>query len=170
MSLKLSQVDDRLRRRIQTQIDEEDLARQAERKVKLHPELATQMLPQPTAAQMLSNQIASEGRRVRQGEPKLRKWESEWLEIVKADQKYFNCRAQSIRWRLANGAWYKPDVTAQNVLNGQLTCFEVKGGKGMKGVAKGILALKVAATTYPENKWIIIWKDNGQWRQQEIKP
>jgi len=110
-------------------------------------------------------------KRIRQGEIKLRPWENEWKASLEASGDWVNVKGQSIRVRLANGAWYKPDITAK--LFGQreaLFAWEVKGGKKMKGVAKGILALKVAAALYPEIVWILVWKEAGSWRQQIVEP
>jgi len=113
----------------------------------------------------------AEGKRIRQGEPKQGKWELEWKRTLEASGDWLHVRAQSLRVRLANGAWYKGDVTATN--KGpipRLHVWEVKGGAKMKGVAKGVLALKVAATQYPEICWTLVWKENGIWKSQEVLP
>ena len=111
-------------------------------------------------------------KRVRQGEKPMNKLEAEWGRIL--EPLAVHLRAQSKRYRLANSAWYKPDWTGE-VLNKDTdefdeTCWEVKGGKKMKGHAKSMLTLKVAASTWPEIRWILVWKENGQWQQQTILP
>ncbi len=114
--------------------------------------------------------FAAEGKRIRQGEPKPRKWELEWKQMLDDSPHWEHVRAQSFRVRLANGAWYKGDVTACRKGLPRIHVFEVKGGAKMKGVAKGILAIKVAASQYPEICWTLVWKDRGVWRQQEVLP
>lgn len=114
---------------------------------------------------------ALEGKRVRQGEPKVRPWEQEWENKLNESGDWVHVKAQSIRVRLANGSWYKCDVSAVPFGKpSELHFFEIKGGNKMKGVAKGILALKVAASKYPEINWHLVWKENGEWFHQTIKP
>lgn len=113
--------------------------------------------------------LAAEGKRIRQGEPKLNKWETEWKFILEIGG-WSHIRAQSIRVRLGNGSWYKGDVSAVNQETGRIHVWEVKGDARMKGVAKGILALKVAASQYPEICWTLVWKERGAWKQQEVLP
>ena len=146
---------------------------------KLNPHLFGQLPPQNNPqvecarpkVKTLCEVFAAEGKRIRQGEPKQGKWELEWKRMLEASGDWLHVRAQSFRVRLANGAWYKGDVTATN--KGpipRLHVWEVKGGKGMKGVAKGTLALKVAAAQYPEICWTLVWKENGKWQAQEVLP
>lgn len=113
--------------------------------------------------------LAAPPKRIRQGEPKVRPWEQEWENILNENGAWVHVKAQSFRVRLANGAWYKPDVSAVRFGMQRLHCWEVKGGKKMKGVAKGILALKVAASQYPEIVWTLCWKENGAWKQQQVQ-
>jgi hypothetical protein len=40
----------------------------------------------------------------------------------------------------------------------------------MKNVDRGILALKVAASSWPEVQFILIWKEQGVWNFQEVLP
>jgi phenylalanyl-tRNA synthetase alpha subunit len=110
------------------------------------------------------------GKRIKQGEPKLRKWEQEWKERLEASGEWTHVKAQSLRVRLASGAWYKGDISAVRRADNRVCVFEVKGGEKMKGVAKGILALKVAASLYQEFEWTLVWKDSGQWNQQKVLP
>ncbi len=113
-------------------------------------------------------------KRIRQSEPKIRPWEQEWADKLKSSGEWMHVKAQSFRVRLANGAWYKPDVSAVSALAAQdeqqIYCWEIKGGKKMKGVAKGILALKVAASQYPEIVWTLCYKEKGEWMQQIVDP
>ena len=107
--------------------------------------------------------------RVRQdSKPLMNKLESGWHSVLKlcdqVDQS--TLRAQAIRFKLANGAWYKPDITA--IVSGKQTAWECKGPKQMKGIAKGMLTIKVAAAQWPEVEFRLVWKQDGRWHQQII--
>jgi hypothetical protein len=121
--------------------------------------------------------LRTEGKRVRQSSaPKMNKLEAEWFEIISRQfPNYPRPRAQAKRYRIGNGAWYKPDATATRwpAINGgpdRETAWEVKGPKYMKNVDRGILALKVAASSWPEVQFILIWKEQGVWNFQEVLP
>lgn len=159
-----------------SEIERRAKASQSESFRRLNPHLFTVGAPTQTANAMLTavqgkplwQVFAEEDKRIRQGEKKPSKTEQEWQRMVEATHQYVHIKAQSLRVRLANGAWYKPDVTGIREDTGIVHCWEVKGGSKMKGVSKGMLALKTAATTYPEFAWILVWKEKGQWKQQEI--
>lgn len=106
---------------------------------------------------------------VRQDKPP-NKWEQEYAAILRA--KYPDCRVreQSFKVRVANGAFYKCDLTVSKPLRGGFICVEVKGKRGMKGHAKGILAIKTAAAQWPEFDFVLVWKQEGVWCEQWIKP
>ena len=111
---------------------------------------------------------ATVAKRIRQGEKPPNKLESDWrlhLVTLHPDIKF---RDQAIRFRLANGAWYKPDLMAW--MNCRMVCWETKGPKQAKNVARGILTIKVAAALWPEVLFILVWKENGEWKQQEVLP
>jgi len=111
--------------------------------------------------------VFGDGSRVRQEKkPLMNRLELEAFNYLSVDPIVTHLRAQSLRLKLANGAWYKPDISG--LVGGKMTCWECKGGSGMKGAAKGILALKVAATTYPEMDFFLVWKDGGQLKMQKI--
>ena len=112
---------------------------------------------------------AAPGLRIRQGEKKPNKLESDWFEYLKLDHPEGCVRTQAIRFRLANGAWYKTDFCAWQT-NGRLHCWETKGGKQMKGHSKGMLTVKVAAALWPEVKFFLVWKEKGIWKTQEVLP
>lgn len=117
-------------------------------------------------------------RRIRQDhKPLMNRLEQAWFDNLKswaADRDFDiqGIRAQAIRVRISNGAWFRADCSA--IINQRLTFFECKGPSGMKNVDRGILALKVAASTYPEFDWYLVWKDNGkltgQWVAQQVLP
>lgn len=74
--------------------------------------------------------------------------------------------AQAVRFRLANGAWYKPDFFCPT---GKMA-WEIKGPKQMKGIARGMLTIKMAAARYPEILWMLVWWENDEWQFQRILP
>lgn len=111
-----------------------------------------------------------EDKRVRQDEtPKLNKLETDWRNVLRVTlPPGTEILEQAIRLRIGNGAWYKPDLAA--VVNGVLTLWECKGPKKVKGVAKGVLAIKAAASLFKHFKFMLVWKDNNVWKTQEILP
>ena len=116
-------------------------------------------------------------KRIRQsGRPLLNKLEGEWFAVINsAEPPFLHIRAQAKRYKLANGAWYKPDMTATAVSEHDLSlteiAWEVKGNKG-KNIDRGLLALKFAAAAWPEVRFILVWKDKvtGAWQQQRVLP
>lgn len=103
-------------------------------------------------------------KRIRQSsKPVLNKLEQEfldWLERVEPGHGYI---PQSVRFKLANGLWYKPDVVSFDLI----TCWEVKGPYAYRG---GFENLKMAAHQYPIIIWKLVWKENGQWKEQIVLP
>lgn len=109
--------------------------------------------------------------RIRQGEPTMNKLEQQWAAVLTADE--FHWRFGAMRFRLANGAWYKPDFTS--VPNRwddfhSLYAWEVKGPKQARWSRRGELTIKVAATLYAEIRFVLVWKENGQWIEQVVEP
>lgn len=129
------------------------------KKIQLTPAMFKAVAQEPTT-----------GKRIRQSnKPLLNKWEQEWHDHLQATLPTgTRIYKQAWRVRLGNNAWYKCDLVA--LVNGRWTAYEIKGGKKMKGVSKGILALKVAAAAMPEVLWILVWKDGGKWQQQTVLP
>lgn len=113
-----------------------------------------------------SDSVATEGiktpKRIRQStKPLLNKLEDEWLAFY---EKWFDrIYAQGIRFKLANGLWYKPDFVCFTVK----TCWEIKGPHAFRG---GFENLKVAASQYPDFKWVLTWKQDGGWKEQVVLP
>lgn len=115
-------------------------------------------------------------KRIRQSEkPLLNKLEAEFLDRLKTDAKRFELpepRPQAIKLKLANGVFYKPDLFSTwwpVTHTGKPTAWEIKCLRG-KSVDRGKLALKVAASLWPEIRFILAWKENNQWHEQEILP
>ena len=124
--------------------------------------------------------IAKPARRIRQdSKPLLNKLEGEWFEQIKnLHPDYPPVRPQAKRYQIGRGAWYKPDFTcsawpatshgaATTVME---TAWECKGPSCVKGVAKGLLALKVAAHEWPEVRFVLAWKEGGKWFEQAVLP
>ena len=78
-----------------------------------------------------------------------------------------NLKAQSKRYKLGNGIWFKPDMTGNDTRDGRETAYEVKGPHAFRG---GFENLKVAAHQWPEVRWLLVWKERGEWKQQEVLP
>jgi hypothetical protein len=107
--------------------------------------------------------------------PKMNKLESDWLKVLSCQfPNYPRPRGQEKRYLLANGAWYRPDITTTlwPCPDGPAreTAWECKGPKQMKNVARGILTLKVAAHQWPEVRWVLVWRERGEWLTQEVLP
>lgn len=136
---------------------------------KLNPHLFAKLDPEAKA--VLNGVVIPEEdkrapKRIRQdGKPLLNKLEAEfktWWEMASGNTLY----SQSIRFRLANGLWYKPDFIQCCAVMGW-TAFEVKGPHSFRG---GFENLKMAATTYRNIKWVLAWKQDGAWQQQAVLP
>lgn len=124
---------------------------------------------------------AAAPRRLRQStKPLMNKLEAEFYERLKMLKTPVHFRAQSMRFRLGNGIWYKPDFTAwhnhlyheampANGIQIRMIAWEVKGPRAFRG---GFENLKVAAALYPEVRWLLVWKDKatGEWQEQCILP
>ena len=110
--------------------------------------------------------IATAGKRIRQdSKPLMNHLEASWFNVIACLQSFDYLRAQSKRFKLGNGIWYKPDMTAINTVTRKETAWEVKGPFAHRG---GLENLKVAASLYPEITWILCWKANGEWKTQEV--
>lgn len=102
-------------------------------------------------------------RRLRQNHKGPNKLEMAALAVLKAQFPQVTFFEQSIRFGLANGVWYKPDICAW--VRGELCAWEVKGPHAFRG---GFENLKVAKATYPNVKFILLWKSGHEWKQQTI--
>lgn len=108
---------------------------------------------------------AEAGKRIRQRSgPLMNKLEeSFWREHLAEWRK--GSRPQAIKFRLGNGIVYTPDFV--DLTSTPVRAYEVKGPKAFRG---GFENLKVAASLYPEVRWTLVWKENGNWKQQEVLP
>lgn len=112
-------------------------------------------------------------KRVRQSEkPLMNKLETDWFNILSVQfPNYPRPRAQAKTYRLANGVRYTPDFTASSwPCSGgpaRETAWEVKGQQAWDDA---MVKVKVAASTWPEVQWILVWKQDSEWQQQVILP
>ena len=112
---------------------------------------------------------AAPAKRIRQSDkPLMNKLETEWARHLICCYPLVKHHHQAVRFCIGNGAWFKPDICV--TIEGQLTCYECKGPKEGKNVARGILALKTAAHAFPDIVFILVWKEDGGWKQQRILP
>ena len=114
---------------------------------------------------VISAQKVSSKPRIRQSsKPLMNKLETECLSHLKSTDSYPDCWiSQAIRFRLGNGIWYKPDL----MNHAMSVVVEVKGPHAFRG---GLENLKVAAGLYPWLEFWLMWKANGEWQQQLVKP
>jgi hypothetical protein len=114
--------------------------------------------------------------RIRQDpKPLMNKLEQDWFNVLSVQYpNYPRPRPQAKRYRLGNGIWYKPDVSVStwpnrnpdgSVGSDMETCWEVKGPHAFRG---GFENLKVAAGLWPEVRWILVWRERGEWHTQEV--
>lgn len=106
-------------------------------------------------------------KRIRQSsKPLMNKLEQEWHGIL-SDRPGYVVLAQSIRFMLGNGIWYKPDFVVLGEAG--IMAYEVKGPHAFRG---GFENLKVAAHIYQRNIWWwLVWKDDrDHWQEQRILP
>lgn len=108
-------------------------------------------------------EAAPSERRIRQSRDVLNKLETEYQDVLRFEHGAENVKAQSIRLRLANGQWYKPDFYLPKL--GLM--IEVKGPRSFRG---GFENLKSAAATHPHFKFRLVWRVSGQWKFQEVLP
>jgi hypothetical protein len=120
----------------------------------------TSPAPQPTTV----------AKRIRQSSKPLNKLEQEFLEYLKAQHNGIpSLRPQALRFQLANGVTLTPDIISMSwPLSGgdkQPTAWEVKGPFAWED---SLIKLKFAAREWPEWRWVLAWKEEGQWCTQII--
>lgn len=109
---------------------------------------------------------ASPAKRMRQSaRPLMNELEAAWFLVLKGRYPNAKIHPQAKSYRLARGHNYRPDFTA--MIEGRECAWECKGQKAFRG---GFENLKVAATTYPEIAWTLVWRVDGEWQTQEVLP
>lgn len=116
----------------------------------------------------LSTACPKPGKRIRQDtKPLMNKLEQEYYDRYLFGRLEVSVSIQSIRFKLANGVWYKPDFYTDGNMVSYRQAIEVKGPHAFRG---GFENLKMAAHQYPWIKWILVWKEEGVWMHQTILP
>lgn len=113
-----------------------------------------------------------EKHRIRQDRSGPNKLETEWGVRLKATYPNETFRFGCLRFRLGNGIWYKPDFTCshhwcRNRDDIIQAAWEVKGPKSWRG---GFENLKVAATTYTDWTWYLVYRSDGRWKEERVLP
>lgn len=133
------------------------------------PKLRQRVLDALGAASKLKKDVARlcpRNRRIRQNhKPLMNKLESEFKEFHEKITGH-TLIPQAIKFRLGNGIYYKPDFVQFSNTFG-LSAFEVKGPHAFRG---GFENLKVAASLYPQIRWILVWVEDGNWCEQVVLP
>lgn len=124
----------------------------------------------PNVNQMTA--IPAEGKRIKQRGRQPTKIELEWHRILSVQYpNYPRPRSQAVTFVLANGVRYTPDEFVSDwpadLGPSMPTCWEIKGPKAWDDA---IVKIKVAAHEWPEMRWILVWKEDDQWKQQVVLP
>jgi hypothetical protein len=86
------------------------------------------------------------------------RWEKEYAAELAASSGVGLWKYEPMRFRLADGAWYKPDFMWIDY-SGKIHFDEIKGFER----PAAILRWKVAAELYPMFKWRMLTKRDGAW-------
>jgi len=129
----------------------------------------------------LSDRPACPSRRIQQhSKSKLTQLEQQALEWLKRGyQTDYYLRPHAIRFELANGCLYTPDIIGQPTpylpeptqytTERKMRAWEVKGKQAWDD---SIVKLKVAAREWPSIRFTLIWREgkHGPWLEQEVLP
>lgn len=106
-------------------------------------------------------EAAPQERRMRQSAIKLNALETDYQDVLHMKYGKDDVVAQSIRVRLASGAWFKCDFFVKS----ERLFIECKGPHSFRG---GFEFLKVAASIHTWAKFRLVWRVSGQWKFQEV--
>ena len=106
-------------------------------------------------------------KRIRQdSKPLMNGLEADYYRILCERFLTADIKPQALRFKLANGLWYKPDFTIMHhESTSRMLAVEVKGSFAFRG---GFENLKSAAFQWPQVQFILVWKESGIWQEQEI--
>ena len=108
--------------------------------------------------------VESQSKRIRQdSKPLMNKLETEYANRLLVLHPGINWHPQSVTLRLANGLRYTPDFFSFALCK----VVEVKG-KWVDG--DSFPKLKMAASVYSELSFVLAWKQDGVWKEQNILP
>lgn len=116
------------------------------------------------------DQTVSKKKRIRQSsKPEMNALEREFHLRLIPSKNDCDITVQSMRFKLGNGVWYKPDfvVFPKRLEDFRPVAYEVKGPHAFRG---GLENLKVAAHAYPMIEWALVWKEGGVWMEQIVMP
>jgi hypothetical protein len=150
------------------------------------PDGSYKRLPHAKADLLLTDQndkptalVYFKPKRMRQRtKPLLNKLESAFLNLLFHRCQFTKIHCQAIRFQLANGMAYTPDLFAfdwpdhDESSGNPVTWPHAWEIKGPHAWDDSIAKLKMAAKLYPEITWILAWKDKvtGQWQEQRVLP
>lgn len=187
MSIKLSETDASFRARVQRQMQAEDAAKKPDAAWKMPSPPSCEKLNKwdsenaaaPRKFKLASGTVTEAApKRIRQRtKPLMNKLEAAYFEVLKlkllALPNATIIRAQAKTYVIANGMRYSPDFSCSSwPVAGEPnreTCWEVKGPHAFDGALD---KLKMAATVWPEVRWILVWKEKGtgRWLEQIVRP
>jgi len=105
-----------------------------------------------------------DGKRVRQSQKQPTKLHRDWGLVLKSLHSE-GVHEEAITLKLCNGVRYCPDWVITTCTESYcLTAYEVKGF--MRDDARK--SLLFAAKEYPWIRFVLVWREKGEWRQQEI--
>jgi len=106
-------------------------------------------------------------KRIRQrSKPALNKLEQEALDTLHSRFPFSTFRPHCLNLEIANGTWLCPDIV-EFAAEPPLRIYEVKGKQAWED---SIIKLKVAARTWKEFHWWLMWKDDLAWHSQRVLP
>lgn len=127
-----------------------------------------QQLGKAPPAVVTSTVVAAKGRVRQSSKPLLNKLETDFQSFLATKYLEEDIFPQAVRLELARGHWFKPDFLLLDTMTGlRPTFYEVKGPHAFRG---GFENLKVAARRYQFFKFILVWRDEGVWKEQHILP
>lgn len=107
-------------------------------------------------------------RRIRQSQkPLLNKLETEAMAWLRTTYPHFKFQPHCMRLEIANGCWFSPDIVGTCDGTRNVSLHEVKGPMAWDDA---IVKLKVVARAWPCFSVSIMWKIDGQWKEQLVLP
>ncbi len=105
--------------------------------------------------------------------PKLNKTEQEFGTWLKARYPDSFIVEQGLKFKLCNGVFFTPDCVVFSPMSGTVDAYEVKGERRSDAAwfrEDSKLKSKFAAQQFPFIKWVVVWKQNGEWVTQIVLP
>jgi hypothetical protein len=120
------------------------------------------------AEQVNKQTLPGAAKRIRQDKP-INKLEKELLMRLQGHGGIVGSRfyPHGIRFKLANGLTYEPDIIEVHSFSNRFIAHEAKGPFAYDGALD---KLKMAAHEWPSVSFWLHWKKDGQWLAQEVFP